>query len=65
LSLTKARVDVLIWVMLYAGLVLLGLGLAVRRVDDGLGWGIALAGIAIGLLGAALVWVRSRMKEER
>ena len=57
-----SRVEVWIWVLVYAGLALLGLGLAVQRSDGSLGWTIAAIGVVLALAGAVLVWVRSRMK---
>jgi len=57
-----SRVEVWIWVLIYAGLALLGLGLAVQRNDASLGWTMAAIGIALAVVGAVLVWVRSRMK---
>jgi hypothetical protein len=59
-----ARVDVWIWVLVYAGLILVGLGLAVSRSDGALGWGIALAGLVFATAGAVLVWIRSRMDDK-
>ena len=35
--------DVLIWVLIYAGLIGVGLGLAIERNDAALGWGVASA----------------------
>lgn len=58
-----AKVDVLIWVFLYAGLFVLGLGLAVHGRDAALGWGLGVVGALGAAVGALLVWVRSRMKE--
>ena len=57
-----SRVEVWVWVLIYGGLVLLGLGLAVQRSDASLGWTIAAAGVVLAVVGAVLVWVRSRMK---
>jgi membrane protein DedA with SNARE-associated domain len=59
------RIDVWVWVLVYAGLILLGLGLSVQRSDASLGWGIAVVGVVSMLIGAVLVWVRSRMKETK
>jgi len=56
-----ARVEVWIWVLVYAGLVVFGTGLAVKRADDSLGWGIAAVGAVLVAAGALLVWIRSRM----
>jgi vacuolar-type H+-ATPase subunit I/STV1 len=61
-SRAASRVEVWIWVLIYAGLALLGLGLAVQRGDAPLGWTIAAIGIALAVVGAVLIWVRSRMK---
>jgi len=57
-----SRVEVWIWVLIYSGLLLLGLGLAVQRGDASLGWIIAAIGISLAAVGAVLIWVRSRMK---
>jgi hypothetical protein len=51
-----------IWILIYAGIILLALGLAVQRSDTTLGWGIAGPGIALISGGIVLIWVRSRMK---
>ena len=60
-----ARVEVWIWVLIYAGLVLFALGLSVQRGDASLGWGIAALGIALAAVGIVLIWVRSRMKDNQ
>ena len=57
-----ARIEVWIWVLVYAGLVVFGTGLAVQRSDDSLGWSIAVVGALLVAAGALLVWIRSRMK---
>jgi len=56
-----ARIEVWVWVLVYAGLIFFGLGLAVQRSDDSLGWGIAAVGAVLVAAGALLVWIRSRM----
>lgn len=56
------RVDTWVWVLIYVGLIMLGLGLSARRDDATLGWCIAAAGSALAGVGIALIWVRSRMK---
>ncbi len=58
------RVDAWVWVLIYIGLIMLGLGLAAQRSDASLGWGIAACGIALAAVGAVLIWVRSRMKDK-
>jgi hypothetical protein len=60
--LTTTRLDVLIWVLIYGGLLAVGLGVAVQRSAASLGWAIGVVGGVAALLGAALVFVRARMK---
>jgi undecaprenyl pyrophosphate phosphatase UppP len=60
-----ARIQKWIWMLVYAGIVLLGLGLMVRRDDAAVGWGIAGTGIALIVVGIVLIWVRSRMKNTK
>ena len=60
-SLKAARIEVWIWVLVYAGLIVFGTGLAVQRSDGSLGWSIAAVGALLVAAGALLVWIRSRM----
>ena len=55
------KVELWVWVLVYGGMVVLGLGLAVQRTDAGTGWVIDCGGGVLIALGALLVWVRSRM----
>ncbi len=64
LLLTSQRLNTLIWVLVYGGLLTLVLGLSVQRNDDDLGWGMVAAGLVVALLGFALVFVRARMKAD-
>jgi hypothetical protein len=64
LHLTSQRLNTLIWVLVYGGLLTLVLGLSVQRSDDDLGWSMVAAGFAVALLGFALVFVRARMKAD-
>jgi len=57
-----ATVETLVWVLIYGGLLTLGLGLSVERTDEGLGYGIAVGGGLVAAIGFALIYVRSRMK---
>jgi hypothetical protein len=59
-----STLDTLIWVFLYGGLLIVGLGLSVSRSDASLGWTVVTVGGVIAALGAALVYVRSRMNEK-
>jgi hypothetical protein len=54
-----------VWILVYAGLVIGGLGLAVQRSDASLGWGLVSLGGAAILAGALLIWVRSRIKTDQ
>ena len=57
-----SKVQACVWILIYAGLILLGLGLSVQRSDAALGWGLVMVGLAGIAIGGVLVWVRSRMK---
>jgi prolipoprotein diacylglyceryltransferase len=58
-----SKIEALIWVLVYGGLILVGLGLSVQRTDRGLGYGLAIVGGVVAVIGLALIYVRSRMKE--
>ncbi len=62
---TQARLQKWSWMLIYVGIVLLALGLAVQRSDLALGWGIAAPGIAMIVIGIVMIWVRSRMKDTK
>lgn len=55
------RFEKIIWLLIFGGLITLGLGLAVASGQPGLGWTLAVTGALAVVLGAVLVWVRSRM----
>ena len=59
---TVARIDRWSWVLVYVGIVLVALGLAVARAEPPLGSGMAVAGGLAIVVGIALIWLRSRMK---
>jgi len=65
MSMTTGRVDTWVWVFVYAGILVLGVGLSVGRTDGALAWAAAAIGIFFIALGALLVWIRSRMKSPR
>ena len=58
------KVEAWVWVLVYGGMIVLGIGLAVLRTDAGTGWAMACAGGVLVAVGALLVWVRSRMAGE-
>lgn len=55
------RFEKIIWWLIFGGLIAVGLGLAVVPGQPGLGWAMAVIGALVVVLGAVLVWVRSRM----
>jgi hypothetical protein len=56
------RLDTWIWVFVFAGIFVFGLGLAVARTEGGLGLAIAGFGGLLVVVGALMVWARSRIK---
>jgi len=56
-----ARLEAWIWTLIYGGLFALVLGLAVGRSDAPLGWIFAVPGVVLALVGAVLIYVRSRL----
>ena len=61
LKLTVPQVGALVWVLVYAGLLILAVGLALRGTDAAAGGALELAGILMALVGVVLIGVRSRM----
>lgn len=60
-----ARVQTWAWVLIYAGLLTLVLGLATRRNDESTGWVMVVAGAVAAAVGFTLIYVRSRMSEQK
>ena len=56
-----ARLQQLIWILIYGGLLTLVLGLSVQRIDDALGWSMVVAGSVVAAIGFVLIYVRSRL----
>lgn len=50
------------WVLIFGGLLLITMGLAVVPADSGIGFSMAALGAAAAVIGAVLIYVRSRMK---
>lgn len=55
------RLQSLIWVLIYGGLLTLVLGLSMQRLDDAIGWSMVVAGGIIAAAGFVLIYVRSRI----
>ncbi len=60
-----ARLQALIWVLIYGGLLTLVLGLSVQRTDDTLGWSLVVSGGVVAVIGFVLIYVRSRIKQQQ
>ena len=61
---SSRKIDTWIWGLIYAGMALGALGLSVQRSDAVIGWAIALTGLALFIVGALLVVVRSRIGDK-
>jgi hypothetical protein len=57
-----SKVDGWVWVCVYLGMIVLGLGIATARTARLFGWAMAGIGVLLVIVGAVLVWTRSRMK---
>ena len=63
MSTTTQRIGTVIWVLIFGGLFVLGMGVALERSGESYGWNfISGGGVAI-VVGCVLIWVRSRMPE--
>ncbi len=60
-----ATVETLVWVLMYGGLLGVGLGIALQRTEPAFGWMLIAGGGVLAAAGAALIYVRSRMKDDR
>ena len=48
-----------VWVLIYGGLLVVSLGLFVKRADPSFGWTLVAAGAFITVAGAVLVYLRA------
>jgi vacuolar-type H+-ATPase subunit I/STV1 len=59
-----ATIDKLVWALIYLGMVVVGVGLALLRSEVlVLGWSVLGGGAALAAVGVVLIVIRSRMKE--
>ena len=58
------RLQNLIWILVYGGLLTLILGVFTRRTDETLGFTLVLGGGSVAAVGFALIYVRSRIKSD-
>lgn len=59
-----ATIDKLVWVCIFGGLLLVGLGWSIEGEGRSLGRWLAGLGSFFALLGGVLIWMRSRMPQE-
>ena len=58
----KSRMETWVWVLVYAGLLMVCVAVFVLRAGgDNLGWGLLTVGALVAAAGAVLVVVRARM----
>jgi len=60
-SKTVARLQALIWILIYGGLLTLVLGLSVERFDEATGWLLVVGGGLVAAVGFVLIYVRSKI----
>ncbi|MEJ7688100.1 MAG: hypothetical protein WKG52_14570 [Variovorax sp.] len=58
-----AALDTWIWVLIYVGMFLFALGIAAGRIDEALGWFMAVPGAAMAVVGVVLIYIRSRIED--
>ena len=64
LKLLTRRIAALTWVLIFGGIVMLGLGSVLYRTEPSLGGVILTAAVIAIVVGVVLVWVRSRIGED-
>jgi vacuolar-type H+-ATPase subunit I/STV1 len=60
---TLARLDKLIWSLIYVGLFMLVLGIATHEQMRIAGWSLGVIGSLLAIAGAVLIFVRARLRE--
>jgi hypothetical protein len=63
LNVPAARVEWIIWILIYGGLLGASLGFALGRNGATFGWALVAVGGVAATAGAILIWVRSRMSD--
>ena len=61
----KARLDRLIWILIFGGLFAVVLGFASRVGAPATGWSLMVLGGLVCATGVVLIWVRSRLGPDR
>jgi hypothetical protein len=57
-----AWLERLVWILVYAGLLAIVLGIATLSASAVAGWPLITAGGVLAVAGVVLIWVRSRIK---
>lgn len=57
------RLEALVWVLVYGGLLTLIVGMFMSRAEDGAGFALMLAGGIAAAIGVGLIYLRSRLHE--
>ncbi|MCE9661308.1 MAG: hypothetical protein K8R60_22510 [Burkholderiales bacterium] len=63
MRLSPGRLGALIWGLIYGGLLLFAMGVALSRGGLDYGWGVSIAGILLAVAGVVLIYIRSRMAD--
>lgn len=58
---TARRLEIVLWAMIYSGLLVAAVGWALIRIDAAWGWLLIGAGALDAAVGVVLLWVRSRV----
>jgi hypothetical protein len=64
LKLSPERLGSWTWILIYGGLIVMSLGLALQQQGRAYGIGVIVAGALAAAAGAVLIWVRSRMGDD-
>jgi hypothetical protein len=64
MPMSNARLEALIWTLIYAGLLLACLGIFVWRGATALGVAFVAVGAVTSAIGAVLIWVRSKRPKD-
>ena len=58
---TLLRIERLVWILVYSGLLALVFGLVILPVDPAAAWSLIVLGGCVAAAGVVLIWVRSRL----
>ena len=57
------RLETWTWVFIYGGLLLVSLGVFVKRADAGIGWALIAVGAVLAAVGVVMIFLRARLPE--